>query len=298
MFPNKTNENGAVFSPMLKGAVDLHVHAFPDVIPRARNVGELSQEADEAGMTAILLKDHCFPTHGMAYTSNLTSRGCRFYGSIALNPTVGGLNPAAVEAAISAGAAAVFFPTYSAAHHLATMGDAVLPMPLPSKSFKGYRILDSEGKLIPAAREIIETVTRRDVILATGHLNPEETLALVRFATGAGAKRVLVTHASEVAPGLTVEQQCEAAMLGAVIEHSVLATTDAVPNRISIKEMAAQIRKVGPEHVVVSSDFGKKSLGSPVIGFGRALEELAACGFTSDEILLMVRTNPLRLLPE
>ena len=42
---------------LLKNAYDIHVHASPDVIPRATGQKDLALTALEAGMSGILLKD-------------------------------------------------------------------------------------------------------------------------------------------------------------------------------------------------------------------------------------------------
>ena len=77
---------------LLEGAYDIHVHAAPDVVPRAMDLRQLCREAEQAGMAGILLKDHCTSTVGRAAALNLMGSGaCRFYSALALNPPQSGI---------------------------------------------------------------------------------------------------------------------------------------------------------------------------------------------------------------
>ena len=137
-------------SQLLKNAYDVHVHASPDVIPRAVDLAQLYFEAEKAGMAGILIKDHCTSTVGRAAALNQMGRGnCRFFSALALNPPVGGLNPTAVEASLRAGVDVIYFPTYGAAHHVAIWGAGKPPtaFPLPANGFSGISLLDKNEVL-------------------------------------------------------------------------------------------------------------------------------------------------------
>jgi predicted TIM-barrel fold metal-dependent hydrolase len=224
--------------------------------------------------------------------------GPRFFGSLTLNPPVGGLNPYAVETALRLGAAVVFFPTYSARHQIETMGITGFPdaFPWPRTAESGIQILQMDETPRSEVVAIVELVARYDAVLATGHLSPGESIALLQLARQRGVRRMIVTHASESVPGMSVAEQQEATRCGALIEYCFMAVTDCCPNRISLEEMASQVRQVGVEHVVLSSDFGQVANGPPVEGFGRWLEELLACKFSERELQVMVADNPARLL--
>ena len=51
---------------LLQGAVDIHIHHGPDLYPRIQDPIELAQDAKAAGMRAVCLKTHNFPTAPMA----------------------------------------------------------------------------------------------------------------------------------------------------------------------------------------------------------------------------------------
>src|SRR5688572_13023734 len=81
----------------LAGVVDFHAHAAPDGTPRKLDVLELATMAKAAGMRAIVIKNHYEPTASLAYVVREAVPGIEVFGGIALDLTVGGVNPAAVE---------------------------------------------------------------------------------------------------------------------------------------------------------------------------------------------------------
>jgi len=283
---------------ILEGAFDLHVHASPDVIPRAMDLGQLSREVDKAGMAGMLIKDHCTSTVGRVAALNQLGTGrCRFFSSLVLNPTVGGLNPTAVEAALRVGADVIYFPTYGAANHIKKWGAGKPPtaFPLSEKDLEGIAIVDENNKLLPEAVEIIKLIADYQAVLATGHISAHESLILLKQARSMGVRRLLVTHASESVSQFSVAQQQEAIRLGALVEHSFFAATPFCPNPITLDYMGNMIRATGVTNVILSSDFGQPSNGNPVKNFGRHLEQMQSFGFSLDDIRQMVCTNPQKL---
>src|SRR5688500_3275177 len=98
----------------LTGAIDLHLHTAPDVVPRKLDDVEAARQAAARGMRAILLKSHATLTAGRAELVERLVPDIRVFGGLALNDAVGGLNPAAVEAALKLGAVEIWMPTLSA----------------------------------------------------------------------------------------------------------------------------------------------------------------------------------------
>jgi hypothetical protein len=280
---------------LLKGACDIHVHAAPDISPRAQDVLDVARAAAEAGMSGLGIKDHTTSTAGRVFALNrMHPAGPHYFSSVALNPPVGGLNPCAVRAALRAGVDIVYFPTYAAQHHVETLGTPSLP--LPDRGFRGLSILDETGILLPQVELIVDWIARFDGVLATGHLSPRESLALLRFVRGRDVRRMIVTHASEPVPSMSVEDQLEAAALGAFIEHSFFAVTAGCPRAISLEHLRDQIRAVGPEHIILSSDFGQPANGPAVAGFAHYLDKLHRLGVSSEDLRQMTVENPQKLL--
>jgi len=89
---------------------DLHVHTAPDVQERFGDDVEIVRLYERAGFSGCVLKGHYDGTAGRARAAGRGSP-VRVYGALALNQHVGGLNPAAVAAALAIGARVIWMPT-------------------------------------------------------------------------------------------------------------------------------------------------------------------------------------------
>lgn len=78
---------------------DLHVHAAPDISTRRGDDRQILRWYSDAGFTGCVLKGHYDATVGRAAAAG-AGLGLKVYGGQALNQHVGGLNPAAVAAAL------------------------------------------------------------------------------------------------------------------------------------------------------------------------------------------------------
>ena len=79
-------------------------------MPRQCDDLELFAEAAAAGLRALVLKSHAASTAERAYLLNRAQQEVTVIGGIGLYAPVGGLNPAAVEAALACGAPQVWTP--------------------------------------------------------------------------------------------------------------------------------------------------------------------------------------------
>lgn len=264
----------------LRGFVDLHIHAGPDVRPRKLDDVEVARQAAAAGMAGVLLKSHVTITADRAAIAEKIVPGIRVFGAVALNHAVGGLNPAAVEVALQLGAAEVFLPTFSA------KGKANQP--------GGIGVFDASGNLLPVVREILALVRDAGAILGTGHLTLAEIAAVVRLARQMGLQKVLVTHPENLGiVGMPVDLQQELAELGASFERCYISTRE---GGITIGDIVGQIRAVGPRSTVVSTDLGQANNPTPVDGFRAYAAALLEAGLTRDELRLVAAENPARLV--
>ena len=82
---------------ILRGAIDIHVHCHPDNVPRSLDGLEAARFAKDKGMRAIVLKSHFDPTAGLALLARKAVPGIEVFGGVDLNLPVGGMNPHAVE---------------------------------------------------------------------------------------------------------------------------------------------------------------------------------------------------------
>ena len=84
----------------LQGIIDIHAHIGPATqlsISRSLDAIEAAQLAQRHGMRAIVFKQHYLETASWAYLVSRVVPGIKLFGGIALNRSVGGLNPNAVE---------------------------------------------------------------------------------------------------------------------------------------------------------------------------------------------------------
>ena len=73
----------------LEGVVDLHVHAGPDSRPRSVSDLEAARGAKDAGMRAILLKNHFTMTADRAALAMEQVENLEIFGGVVLNRAVG-----------------------------------------------------------------------------------------------------------------------------------------------------------------------------------------------------------------
>jgi hypothetical protein len=271
----------------LKGAVDLHIYTEPDSIARSIDALEAAKLARDRGMRAIALKHHYDETAGLAYLARKLSPGIDVFGGVAMNLTVGGLNPRAVEymTQITGGFGKfVFMPTNDSE---AQVKYGKQPRPFVKVS--------ENGELVAEAKAVIAAVAKHDLILGSGNVSAEETLMVFREAHRQGIKKMIATHGMAAPTFLSIEQAREAAKLGAFIEivGGNLAGKDA---QTKIDRFAEQIRGIGPSSVIMASDLGQKANALPPEGFAVFIDAMRKKGFTDQELDLMTRRNPAALL--
>ena len=265
----------------LAGVIDLHVHVAPDSRgPRSVNGFEAAQMAWRHGMRAILIKNHYTETASQAYLVSEIVPGIEVYGGIVLNRSVGGINPVAVESMASTTGRLgrmVWLPTFDSEHNSPDSDNVPITR---------------NGELLPEVVEVFDVMREYDLALATGHVSPEEALLAIREARVAGIERIVVTHPASGLVDMSVEMQRAAADLGALLEYTVSAGLS--PG--SFEAFTRQIRDVGLEDVVLTTDYGQVGNPVPADGMRAILPRLRAAGFSQAEIDTMTRRNPARLL--
>jgi hypothetical protein len=276
---------------LLKDAVDMHMHPGPGAMCRL-DAAEAARQAQQAGMKAIVLKSH----PGGVAVANMVSQmvpGIKVLGSVTLNFEVGGLNPSAVSSAAMYGARVVWMPTFAAANSINKMRGLGLPL-----QGEGISLLDQAGKLVPQMEPILQTVKKFDMVLASGHISPRETFVLFNEAHAMGIKRMVVTHPTDAEFSenvFTVEELKKLAEIGAYSEFTLVGM---LPNEfchdpaVIVKNMKA----IGPEHCIVSTDLGQPQNPLPVEGLRLFIATLLHHGLTQEEVVQMVKVNPAALL--
>jgi uncharacterized protein DUF6282 len=280
----RTGQSGE--ADILAGTIDIHVHADPDSAPRVTDGLEIAALARSKGMRGIVLKNHYESTAGLAYLARKAAPGLEVFGGIDLNLTVGGLNVFAIEqmtGVVGGWGRIVWMPTFDAENQVRY-----------SKETRPYVTVARDGALLPETKALIATVAKHQLTLATGHLSPAEGLLVLAEARRQGVLRTLVTHATTAPVLMTLEQMKRATDLGAYIELVGGSVSPATASRLD--QLAEMIRQVGPQFCILSSDLGRKGNPLPTDGFAALLGAMRARGFTDQELGLMTRVNPARVL--
>jgi len=288
----------------LNGGYDLQVHVAPDVIERRIDDIDLAKEFLSFGLKGFVLKSHYFPTAERAKVVSKAVPGIHAYGAIALNHSIGGLNPVAVELAGRSGCKIVWMPTVDAANETAGRpGGPEKKLPFWAKiqlelAATGLNpppmtVIDESGSVTPPARSCMELIKKYDMILATGHLSPREIAALVKTGKEMGLRKVVVTHAEFPSQSLSAGQQKELAEMGAIIEHCF---TTMHTGKATWSGVFESIRAAGHERCMISTDLGQ-TINPPVAeGFAMFAQTLLDAGFSVAEVKRMAVTNPAELV--
>lgn len=273
---------------LMKGAIDIHIHVGPDLIRRRRVTAyEAAIQAREAGMRRIVLKSHHYVTTPMTTLVRESVPGIELFGGLALDEDVGGLNPTAVKMAGRIGTKIVWMPTFSSRCDQERRGI----------KGKGIFLLDDNGKLLPAVTEILKFIKKYDITLATGHISTPEIFALLKGVKVEGVQRTIITHplSTNVGCNATIEEQKKMVEEGAFIEHCFVATMPAT-GRLDPARMAEAIQAIGAENCIMSTDFGQIVNPPPVEGMRMFIETMILYGLSEEEIIKMVRHNPVKVL--
>lgn len=279
---------------LLRGSIDMHLHHGPVAGPTRFDAMELAEQAQQAGMRGIVLKDSGYPNAPLATIIRKRIPGVEVIGSITLNFNYGGLNHHAVEASAQLGARVLWMPTYSSVNSINKFRALGVPF-----EGEGISLLDSKGQLVPEVSPILSIVKKYDMVLATGHISPAEILALTDAALGFGIRKLVITHpfdkeVSDQVPSM--EELKRLAALGAFIEHTFVFHLPTEFSRNPAHTVEA-IREIGAEHCIISTDLGLFTYNPPPAeGFRMFIAALLRHGMTAEEIELMAKVNPAKLL--
>jgi hypothetical protein len=284
---------------LMVGAVDLHVHGAPEPIegPRRVNLFELAQQAMAAGMKGVAIKSLRFGTGTVTALVNQMVNRPVLIGSLVLNDAVGGLNPDVVATHARSGAKIIWLPTLSAASHMKTRGkDNKVTTGTEKDNKAGVSIVDQNGKLVPEMTIILEIMRKNNSVLATGHVSKPEVFAVTAAARQQNIN-VIITHplAGPSGPLISIDEAKALAGMGAFIEFTFAHCMP--PMMMSPEDIGRCAKAIGPEHCVLSTDFGQAFNPPPTEGFHMMLSNLFRFGKISEEDLsMMVKDNPVKIL--
>jgi len=283
------------------GAWDTHVHAGPDVTDRKHDIVELARRAAAAGMGGLVLKNHHAPT---TMAAALVEQACdsdiRLASTVVLNRSVGGINIDAVVAAAKMGASRVELPTMTAKRNMLEQGEP-----------KTIDLLNGNDELKDGVWSVLTEAINDGMVVGTGHIGVEEVEAVVDAVTEVDGE-VIVTHpefhAARDGVGLMPERQARLARDGVYFERCSIVTDetvrelflpdaseaahDAFADGAMFDKIVAGIEATGPEHNLLSTDYGQPGRMSPPDALAAFHADLESAGIPRADIERMARDNP------
>jgi len=250
----------------LNGFLDTHIHTAPDIKSRILNDINAAEEAKNEGMGAIVIKSHVEPTAGRAKIAGEISK-FNVIGGVCLNSGVGGLNPEAVRVTAAMGGKIVWFPTISASDIDITY---------------------------EKREEILNIIAENDLVLATGHLKPDEIFLLIDHARSTNISKIIINHPLTGVVGASIDEQKEMSRY-AYLEHCFVACMEKHDN-LDPRIIADAIKEIGPERCVMATDFGQMHNPKPVEGMKMFVNSMYEYGINKTDINKMCIYNPSKLL--
>lgn len=285
---------------LVAGAYDIHLHIAPDLMKRRVDDLTLAARFTEVGLSGYVLKSHYVPTAERAAVVRRAVPGFGALGAITLNGSVGGMNPIAVEIAGRGGAQFVWLPTVDSANERACAASnpegATPPMWMQLQNelreagmtADPVDVVGPDGKVLEITRQVLRVIAAHGMTLATGHLGTDEITAVVDAAADEGVRRIVVTHPEFTSQRVGVARQRELAARGALLERCF---TTPYTGKVSWELWLENIRAVGPEHSVLSSDLGQPFNPPVEDGLPLLAERLLTAGFTEHEVRVMAVDN-------
>lgn len=289
-----------IINDLLTGAVDLHCHSGPSVMPRKIDHIEAMEEASAANMRALLFKDHYYSVTPVTELLNkhFSHLNVEVISGVPLNNTSGGLNPYAVNHGLSLGARMVWMPTFSAGNHIRHLHHRGDMLATKSKLMKAtaLSVVDARGDLLDEVKIILDQIAEHDCVLSGGHLHISEIMPLFVEAKKRGVKRLLVNHPTYVIDAREKDLK-ELASMGAYMEHSVCMFVEGSRfQHFDGAELEKLITWGGVDNTILGSDLGQVDNPTPVEGFRLVIALCLELGYSPDDIRKMINFNPCKLI--
>ena len=291
---------------VIAGAIDLYVHAWPDLFDRVCDDWQLAEDSKAAGLTAVVHRNHHSPTaERCAVVREHT--GFDVLGAILLNGTVGGVNPYAAELALRMGAVWVGFPSVSAAAYRARVGEFASSdlRDLLLLGSSDLSLVDESGSISSDAHEVLALASQHGVVVGLGYSTFDETKKLIAAGAAHSVPAMVLTNVTTTmalslsqiddlmdSPEVFVEVTTHS-FDSSVAAHGRSGQSAGVDGALAAIEV---IRRYGAERCVVSSDGGIVGAPPPRDLLAAGCSMLLEGGLTERELDLLIRENPRRLV--
>lgn len=279
---------------VLQGVCDIHIHAAPDVRNRCINEFDFTKKAKDLGYRAVMYKSNEWSCHDRAYIIRQALPDFEVFGSFCMNYAVGDkVNVHAARMAVETTGnccRCIWMPTQAAVYQNTCEGR-------PGQGIPVIR----DGKVLPEVVQVMEICAEHDIIFATGHSSPEESLLLAAKAREVGVKKFVVTHANSMIWRMTADQVKRCVDLGAYIEYCYLprvwgpGTAMSQYDRETSRDFIDYV-SIAPERSFISTDMGQANMPDPSEGMRACIQELLDNGIRQRTVDSLVRHTPAYLI--
>lgn len=298
--PQLTAIYPGIENDILRGAVDHHIHAYPDFVHRSQDMLEIAVEAAKAGMRAIAFKDHYNLTAGVAYMvqrviDDMVADGrlpqrVEVYGGLGLNH---GIDPEAVRIALKyPNVKCLWFPTFKSYGWARFAGIADRDDP----ASRYVRLCSPEGEVLPEVREVLGMAAEAGVAVGLGHTDFTELLPVATVANELSARTVLDHPLLELNKLLLSEMKTLAGLgtyVGTYCQPMIPSIYQPVADPF---ETVQVIREIGAGRCLAGSDFGQVLHLNAIDGMRVFIRALLGFGVAPDDVRTIVCDTPSRLL--
>ncbi len=280
---------------LLVDAIDCHIHASPDFVPRAQDMIQIAIDASKAKMRALAFKDHWNVSGPAAYLAQrhidyliekgeLTHR-VEIYGGTG---TCHGMNPQAVRIALQySNMKMIWFPTFTSLGFWRGAGQ-------PEKG--GVRLVSESGQVLPEVVEIMEMAVEKKVGIGFGHTDFQELLPLAKKAKEIGV-RATSDHPLLELNKLLMDEMKQIADLGVYVGTYCQPMIPSLYQPVADPmETIAAMKEIGPERCIIGSDFGQVLHMDTIDGMRVFLRALLAFGIKKADVKTMLVDNPAKLM--
>ena len=274
---------------IISGAYDMHVHSGPDIMPRKGDFIDLAHHYADAGMAGYVIKSHYFTSSSWAKVANDKVPECQTFGSIVMNNSIGGMNPYAVDAVGRDGGKMCWFPTVDTVAAIKKTEnpnemkrrpfwlDVLLSIKEDGMALNPVRIFGEDGKVLPEVHDVLDVVKKYDMILATGHISPEEGQILVKAAyEDHRIRKIIMTHVDSELCFYDIPLQQELIKkYGVYVEHC---SHSRVSGKVTDEVLIPMLKEIPMDHMIISTDGGQKKSDWPNEGL------LEFCNWIVEEV--------------
>lgn len=291
--PAITSVYPGIENEILEGAIDHHIHAYPDFVYRAQDMIEVSVDAAQAKMRAVAFKDHFFNTANCAYVVQKhidymvakgdLDNGVEVYGGVGVNFR---FDVEMIETALRyPNFKMIWFPTFKSGGYYRTLNKQ-----------GGIHLIDENGRVTPEVEKVLELSVVAKVGIGLGHTDFKELYPIAKKAKEIGARTVL-DHPLLELNKLTIEEMKELAGLGAYVGAYCQPMIPSIYQPVVDPfETVNLIKSVGADKCVIGGDFGQVLHVKSIEGNRIFIRALLGFGIEKEDIVKMFKANPAKLL--